>query len=94
MSQSDFVSIEQNDLPVIYASDIGQFLYCHRAWWYRLQGEENSELARLRQGADQHEALAETVQEVERVARGARVLVWVVVLLILVFVAARLLSGG
>jgi hypothetical protein len=34
------------------------------------------------------------VQEVERVARGARVLVWIVVLLILVFVAARLLSGG
>ena len=94
MRQSDSLSIEQDDSPVIYASDIGQFLYCHRAWWYRLQGEENSELARLRQGADQHEILAKTVREVERVARGARTLVWIVVLLILLFVAARLLSGG
>ncbi len=94
MNQSDTHARDLDDSPVIYASDIGQFLYCHRAWWYRLQGEENSELARLRQGAGQHEALAESVQDADRLARGARALVWIAVLLILALVASRILSGG
>lgn len=94
MNPSDSHSPDYDDPPVIYASDIGQFLYCRRAWWYRLQGEENSELARLRQGADQHEALAESVQDIDRAERGARVLVWIVVLIIVAVVAARMLSGG
>lgn len=94
MMQNILQPTEHDELPIIYASDIDQFLYCHRAWWYRLQGEESSEQARLRQGAGQHEALAETVQEVERVERGARILIWVVMLLILALVAARMLSGG
>jgi hypothetical protein len=34
------------------------------------------------------------VQDVERAERGARVLVWIVVLIIVAVVAARMLSGG
>lgn len=38
----------------IRASDIGAYLYCRRAWWYRLQGYASENQAALEQGTRFH----------------------------------------
>jgi CRISPR/Cas system-associated exonuclease Cas4 (RecB family) len=39
----------------IRASDIGAYLYCRRAWWYRLQGYASENKAALDQGTRFHD---------------------------------------
>lgn len=41
-------------MPVIRSSDIGTYLYCRRAWWYRRQGVESSKQAELAAGTELH----------------------------------------
>ena len=38
----------------IRASDIGTYLYCRRAWWYRLNGQESINQAEMALGTDLH----------------------------------------
>jgi hypothetical protein len=40
--------------PIIRASDIGSYLYCRRAWWYRKQGVESENQAELASGTELH----------------------------------------
>jgi len=41
-------------MPVIRSSDIGNYLYCRRAWWYRKQGFESENRAELEAGTEIH----------------------------------------
>jgi CRISPR/Cas system-associated exonuclease Cas4 (RecB family) len=41
-------------MPVIRSSDIGNYLYCRRAWWYRKQGFESENQAELAAGTEIH----------------------------------------
>ena len=41
-------------MPVIRSSDIGNYLYCRRAWWYRKQGYESANQAELASGTELH----------------------------------------
>ena len=40
---------------VIRASEIGSYLYCHRAWWYRKQGIESENQAEMATGTELHQ---------------------------------------
>lgn len=41
-------------MAVIRSSDIGSYLYCRRAWWYRKQGLESENKAELTAGTEIH----------------------------------------
>jgi CRISPR/Cas system-associated exonuclease Cas4 (RecB family) len=42
-------------MSVIRSSDIGNYLYCRRAWWYRKQGLESENRAELTAGTQLHQ---------------------------------------
>lgn len=39
---------------VLKASEVGSYLYCKRAWWYRKRGVEPENQAELAAGTDLH----------------------------------------
>ncbi|MEW5830058.1 MAG: hypothetical protein AB1846_14280 [Chloroflexota bacterium] len=41
-------------MSVIRASDIGNYLYCRRAWWYRRQGYDSANQGELAAGTELH----------------------------------------
>jgi len=41
-------------MPVIRSSDIGNYLYCRRAWWFHKQGYESANQAELSSGTELH----------------------------------------
>ena len=41
-------------MAVIRSSEIGNYLYCRRAWWYRKQGLESENQAELAAGTELH----------------------------------------
>jgi CRISPR/Cas system-associated exonuclease Cas4 (RecB family) len=41
-------------MSVIRSSDIGSYLYCRRAWWYKKQGVESINQAELAAGTELH----------------------------------------
>ena len=65
----------------IRASDLGEYLYCQRAWWYRLQGAQSANTSELALGARQH----------ARHGRGLRLVAWQRLVAIALIVAAVLL---
>jgi CRISPR/Cas system-associated exonuclease Cas4 (RecB family) len=42
-------------MAVTRSSDIGSYLYCHRAWWYRKQGIESENKVELAAGTELHQ---------------------------------------
>jgi hypothetical protein len=41
-------------MRAIKASEIGSYLYCSRAWWYRLNGQESANQAEMAAGTELH----------------------------------------
>ena len=41
-------------MPITRASDIGNYLYCRRAWWYRKKGVESENQSELAAGTELH----------------------------------------
>ena len=41
-------------MRIIRASEVGSYLFCARAWWYRQQGIESSNQAEMNAGTELH----------------------------------------
>lgn len=60
---------------VIRASEIGEYVYCHRAWWLgRVKGVENANRTQLDAGVARHLTHGQTVRRAEVLIRAALVL--------------------
>lgn len=42
-------------MKIIRSSEIGSYLYCHRAWWYAKKGEKSENQAEMKAGTKMHE---------------------------------------
>jgi len=74
-----------SDSPIIHASELGEFSYCHRAWWLRrVKGLPSTNVAALASGRALH---AEHGRAARRVAGLER-------LALVSLVAAALLVGA
>jgi CRISPR/Cas system-associated exonuclease Cas4 (RecB family) len=76
----------------ISASEIGEYLYCQRAWWLRVHGAKSSQVAVLEQGTVEHEVLAVAVEQVEQGSHMGRWLLWIGVALLVLLILVKLLA--
>lgn len=72
----------------IKASEIGEYLYCHRAWWLRLQGAASANVQELAEGTRQHARHGRSWQVVSRL----RVLAIGLALVALILLALQLVG--
>jgi CRISPR/Cas system-associated exonuclease Cas4 (RecB family) len=77
--------------PVIRASEIGNYLYCRRAWWYRKQGFQSENQAELASGTELHRRHGRQVIA-SGLTRGLAIVLLLAALILLVaYWAARFL---
>ena len=48
-------------MRTVRASEIGNYLYCHRAWWYQRHGNRPANLEELSAGSELHYQYAKKV---------------------------------
>lgn len=73
----------------IRASEIGEYVHCHRAWWLgHVEGIENANRSQLESGTAAHQAHGARVREAQGLQRAALALL-VVALVCAVLLAAR-----
>jgi len=75
----------------IRASDIGTYLYCHRAWWYRLRGVPSQNAAELSAGTALHRRHGRKVFAAGALRTLALILLLVGLALLTAYCTARLL---
>ena len=73
------------DTEWVTASELGEWAYCRRAWWYAWQGAERAAGPRRAAGTAGHTVLAHEVARLERQRTlGARLMVVALALTFLV----------
>ena len=74
---------------IIRASEIGEYVFCHRAWWlHRAQGLESANRAQMEAGTTRHVQHGRTVQRADSFQRAAIILCAVALFLALMFALA------
>ncbi|MFN8403750.1 MAG: hypothetical protein U0V48_09360 [Anaerolineales bacterium] len=56
-------------VAVIRSSDIGNYLYCRRAWWYKKQGVESENQAEMATGRKNSTASTDAKSAISTLAR-------------------------
>lgn len=75
--------------PIIRASEIGSYLYCRRAWWYRKQGIESESQAELATGTELHRQHGRKVLAAGLLRTLGMLLLFAAVILLVVFLTLR-----
>jgi CRISPR/Cas system-associated exonuclease Cas4 (RecB family) len=77
----------------ISASEIGEYLFCQRAWWYRLRGFVSTQRAAMETGTAVHEQIAQDVQTIAHGSRLARNVIVAGIILLVLVILLRFLLG-
>ena len=78
-------------MRVIRSSDIGNYLYCRRAWWYRKQGFESENQAELASGTELHRKHGRKVLVAGLLRTSGFLLLLVALVLLVAYCTAQLL---
>ncbi len=71
--------------PVIRASEIGSYLFCRRAWWYRKQGLESENQTEMATGTELHRKHGRQVIAAGFLQTAGYAVLLVAVLLLVIF---------
>ncbi len=71
--------------PVIRASEIGSYLFCRRAWWYRKQGMESENQTEMATGTELHRKHGRQVIAAGFLQTAGYAVLLVAVLLLVIF---------
>ena len=74
----------------ITASEIAEYIYCHRAWWLKLAGYKSQNQEVLAQGSESHTHYSQQVNAVTRLERIGRFILLLGIGLLIVFILIRL----
>ena len=77
-------------MSVIRSSDIGNYMYCRRAWWYRKQGLESENQAELAAGTLLHQRHGRQVLASNLNRMVGLILIMVALVLLVAYCTARL----
>jgi CRISPR/Cas system-associated exonuclease Cas4 (RecB family) len=78
-------------MRIIRASEIGAYLYCHRAWWYQRQGLPSENQAELTSGSELHREHGRKVLVAGLLRALAMLLLLTALVLLTVYLAGKFL---
>jgi len=78
--------------PIVRASEIGSYLYCRRAWWYRKLGLESENQAEMASGTELHRQHGRRVIAAGFLQTAGFALLLVAILLVVVYVTLSFLK--
>lgn len=77
---------------VVRASEIGEYVYCKRAWWLRLQGYESANVREMAAGTTVHERHGRAVVASGCLQTAAYILLLAALVLAAAYIASRFLT--
>ncbi len=78
-------------MKIIRSSEIGSYLYCHRAWWYAKKGAKSENQAEMTAGTKMHEAHGRQVVAVGLTRTLAIILLLLALVMMVSFCTAQIL---
>ena len=80
---------------IIRASEIGEYVFCHRAWWlHHVQGLESANIAQMEAGTVKHVEHGRAVQRADTMHRAAIMLFAIAIIFALMFCLVAILPHG
>ena len=79
-------------MRIIRASEIGTFVFCHRAWWYNLQGFSPENVEEIEAGILVHTKHNQLISQVRNLRRLSYLILFIAVLIALIFLVVFLLK--
>lgn len=78
--------MKNNQREIISASEVGSYIYCNRAWWYkRIDGRESRNITEMQLGTRQHGRHAWIVKGVGQLEKFAYLLIALALFLIIIY---------
>ena len=78
-------------MHIIRSSDIGTYLYCRRAWWYKKQGVESANQAELAAGTELHVRHGRQVLASSLTRTVGLILLMIALIMLVAYCTARIL---
>ena len=78
-------------MKIIRSSEIGSYLYCRRAWWYKKNGVESANQAEMTAGTKMHEGHGRQVVAAGLTRTLAIIILLIALVMLVSFCTAQIL---